>query len=261
MRRSLVTALTVVCLGGGLALAGGSGVAWAQDALTARAERLAALRAEVASTTAELTRVKEDARGRLRSLDTQLAELEGQVRREELRSAQLTDELDRLRASTAARAAGAQALTPAVLDGCGAIRAAIAAGPPFHRNERLAAVDEISTGVSGGLLAADTAAGRLWSVVEDERRLARENGLDRQVVELGSESLLADVAHLGLLAVYFQSPDGRAGLAEKRGDTWTWREVTAPDERRAIASLFTSLRKGLRSGWNVLPNPLPPEGA
>lgn len=236
---------------GGLALVGSA--AWAAD-LSGRAENLARLRAEVEELATEVSLAKEDLRARLRSIDTRIAEAESEIRREEVRLTQLEGDAERTRQLISAQGASADVLGPAVRDGLASMRAVVGTGLPYRTEERLAALDELEAGLDAGTLSAEDAAARLWGLAEDELRLTKENGLDKQVITLDGEELLVRVARLGMVALYFQTEDGRVGKAVRGADgSWSWLTLSGAEEQAQLYDLFDALDKGIRVGWFELP--------
>lgn len=223
------------------------------EALDARAERVAALRAEVAALQDQLQEQREDTAVRLRALDAQQVDLEVQVRREELRLDQLGEALTRQRQSQVDDAGLEAQVKPVVLASLAEVRAQVAAGLPFRVEERLAALDELRVGVEGGELPPTKALGRLWAFVEDEQRLSRENALDRQTIPLDGGEVLAEVARLGMVGMYWRAPDGRVGLVTGADAGWAFEPVTDRAGIVAIETLFDALRKGIRTGFYELP--------
>ncbi len=229
--------------------------AWAQD--SERALRLAALRAEVEALQHDVTMEKQAMARRLLAIDTSRTELEVQIRQEELQLQQLELELDKERAAALTEGAATEALTPAVLAGIAAIRPVVATGMPYRVPERLAALDELETALTGGTLPPHKAASRLWQRIEDELRLGRENGVDRQIIDLDGEEILVDVARLGMVALFFRTADGSVGWVEPTDGGWTWVRTDDRGDRARIAELFDNLEKQIRVGWFEVPNTLP----
>ena len=135
------------------------------------------------------------------------------------------------------------------------MRRTVAEGLPFHLPERLGELDTLSSQLAGGSLTPAAAAARLWAFIEDELRLSRENGLDRQVVEVDGAEVLADVARLGMVALYFRSEGGVMGMVSQNGAAWRWQRLDDRDDQVAIELLFEKLKHGVRTGAFVLPNP------
>lgn len=221
--------------------------------LAERAERLAALRAETQALADALRQAQEQTRARSQGLEAQQLELDLAVQREELRARQLE-------AAAQARLSRAEqdqeleeSLRPVVLDGLTDLRRHLEAGLPYRLEERLAALQELVDAVGRGDLLPSRALGRWWAQVEDERRIARENAVDRQVILLDGAEHLADVARLGGVALYWRLNDGRVGVYQRQGPTWVAQPIEGRTEVRAVEALFENLKKGLRTGWWVLP--------
>ena len=223
--------------------------------IEAQAERLATLRAEVEALSSEVELEKEDLRGRLRALEAQQVDLEVQIRREELRLERLLAEEEKQR-QVLESAASRDDLSPAVRAGITQLRAVVSAGLPFKASERLGALAELEQKLSDGSLSAEQAATRLWAFAEDERRLTRENALDRQVIPLEGEEVLVDVARVGMVALYFHTPSGAYGQARREGDGWRWVLLTSEADAAQAEALFDALARGIRVGWFSLPQPL-----
>lgn len=231
------------------------GPADAADPAETRAAELARLRREVETLSADVAQRKEDLRGRLKAIEAQSLEIEVQIRREELRLAQLDGEAQARKTELATHAEQSAHLLPALKQSIAAIRGAVEAGLPYHLPERLAELDGLEEKLDAGTLSPEQATARLWSLAEDELRLARENGLDRQVIPLTSGEVLADVARLGMAALYFRTDGGLVGVAVREGDAWSWRVLDSRDDQVAVEGLFDKMKHGVRTGAFELPNP------
>lgn len=223
---------------------------------TAQAERLAALRSEVEVLNDAVQADKDELRGELRALEAQKVDLEVQLRRQELRLERLLDEEASLRAKIREGGDGGSELTEAVQRGLADLRSLVEAGLPFKREERRSALDDLERQLDESALPVEQVAARLWAFAEDERRLRRENVLDRQLAVIDGEETLVDVARLGMIAMYWRSPDGRIGQVRRTGDAWEWSVLRDPGDRRQVDSLFAALERGIRTGWFPLPDPL-----
>lgn len=231
----------------------------AADDITERAGRLADLRAEVETLSQDLERAEAEQRSQQRALAQGRAELDAQIRREELRLAQIASKLAEQRDALAAQGTD-EVLAAAVRASAAELKARIGAGLPFRVQERAAEVDRLVEQLDSGLLRPERAVARLWALVEDELRLAREVGLQRQPIALEDGERLVEVAHVGLVAAYFRTEDGELGVAKRDGPTWTWTVLDDTGERALLTSLFDDLRKGVREGWFELPGQLPQGG-
>ncbi|AKS42233.1 DUF3450 family protein [Wenzhouxiangella marina] len=226
----------------------------AQDSLDNLAAELVRMRGEVEQLNAELTSLSEQHRAEMNALAAQKGDLEATRRREDLRIRQLEQDLADNRERAAQAGLAGEALVPIAEDIISSLQAAIEQGLPFKTDDRLNALAEIQAQLESGAQAPPRIINRLWSFYEDELRLTRENGLYSQVIPLGGERVLADVAKLGTVAMYFQTRDGRMGQVARAGEGWTFVELESGEDRNQIETLFDSLKKQIRSGYFTLPN-------
>lgn len=223
--------------------------------LEAQAERLAALRADVETISSELELEKDELTGRLRAIEAQKVDLEVQIRREDMRMERLIAE-EISQQALLEEAEGADMLTPVVEEGIQTYRDHIRLGLPFKHSARLDALADLESRLQERTLTTEQVAARLWAFAEDERRLSRENTLDRQVIELEDGEVLVDVARLGMVAMYYRTPEGAYGQATRQGDGWTWEAIGDSGEIEQLAGLFDALSRGIHVGWFTLPRPL-----
>lgn len=222
--------------------------------LEALAEELVRIRGEVESLNADLNRKQEQHRNEMSSLAAQKGDLEATLRREQLRVDQLQEDLERNRERAEQAGIAGESLVPVAEDAIASLRSHIETSLPFKPQERLAALDEIQTRLETGALAPPRAINRLWGFYEDELRLTRENGLYSQVITLNGEQVLADVARLGTVAMYFKTRDGEVGQARRSGDDWQFARLDDRASVQRIDALFESLQKQIRTGFFEVPN-------
>lgn len=224
------------------------------ESLDNLAEELVRLRGEVESLNTELNSLSEQHRAEMNALAAQKGDLEATARREDLRIRQLEQDLadNRERASQAGLAG--EALIPVAQSVISSLEASIQAGLPFKIEERLNALNEIRSQLESGAQAPPRIINRLWGFYEDELRLTRDNGLYSQIIPLGGDRVLADIAKLGTIAMYFQTRDGRIGQVVRQGENWRFELLESGPARNQVTTLFDSLQKQIRSGYFELPN-------
>ena len=125
-----------------------------------------------------------------------------------------------------------------------------------HVSERTAELAEIRKQLAQDVLTPHKAAKRLWTFYEDEIRLAEENGVYQQTVTVAGEEKLADVARLGMMMLFFKTPDGDYGRALKEHGEWMYKVYRDEADRDQVKELFASFRKQVRTGFFTLPNAL-----
>ncbi|BCX82555.1 hypothetical protein MIT9_P2141 [Methylomarinovum caldicuralii] len=228
---------------------------WAAD-LDRLAERLAKLRAEVDRLQQQIEQTKSEHHQQMDALGAQLAQLEAEKRRQQLTVAKLQHELESALAKIPTNRVEDETLKPVLEQGIAALKDYIRTGLPFKTEDRLQAVAKLEGQLQSGSVPAKKLANRLWALFEDELHLTRENGLYQQIVPIDGDSALVDVAKLGMVMLYFQTPDGRYGLARRQQDGgWRFETLSGGDDQARIAKLMDSLRKQIRQGYFELPNP------
>src|SRR6056297_1078268 len=226
----------------------------AQDSLDALAEELVSLRGQVESLNTELNRMQEQHRAEMNSLAAQKGDLEATRRREELRIRQLEQDMAQNRERARQAGVAGEALIPVAYEIVDGMEARIRDGFPFKTEDRLTALAEIRSQIESGAIDPPRAVNRLWRLYEDELRITRDNGLYSQVIPLGGDRVLADIAKIGAVAIYFQTRDGRSGFVTRAGDDWNFTVAEGGADREQINQLFDSLKKQIRTGYFTLPN-------
>lgn len=238
-----------------IVVVGTAGVAHAD--YSTQAAELARLRSEVETLDQQIDDEREETRARLRALAQQKASLEGEVAREELRVEQLEQAIEKVQAQVREAGEMQRSMKPAVLEAIGRVKEAVRSGLPFRIDERVADLESLEKELSEDVILPAVALSRLWNRVEDELRLTRENGLYQQVVTVDGEEVLADVARVGMVMLFFRTPDQRFGRAVRTGDDWAYHLYSTEEDRRRCEALFDALEKRVRVGFFELPNALP----
>jgi hypothetical protein len=225
--------------------------AFAQE--TDQARRLAELRADVERLAGEIDQTREDARGEIRSLELQKTDLEARIRSEEVRAQELQRLLEKQREVIQFDQAAGAALVPVLLDGLAKVKASIEAGLPYRVDDRLAEVTKLEQQLQAGTLTPQRASNRVWQLVEDELRLARENVMDKTNIVLEGKEMLVEVGRVGMLMMFFRTQDGRVGAV--RGGPGAWRyEVLSGAAATQADAYIEALGKQIRVGYFDLPN-------
>ncbi len=237
----------------GLACLFGGSPATAQSQADALSEGLIRLRAEVEQLNSELELLREEQRSSLGSLNAQRAELEAGLNRQQLAAREVRAKLDAAQAEASEAGVEGEELKPLLETALRGLQAHVRAGLPFKTEERLAELDAFWAQVENGTLPPMRAVNRLWAFFEDEIRLTRDNGLYSQTIALGDERVLAEVAKVGSLALYYRTQDGRVGRAERTGESWRFAALSDAADIARIDALFDAYRKQIRQGFFELP--------
>ena len=216
---------------------------------------LAELRLKVTVLEAELKEELLRFQTRVRSLETQRSDLELQIRRDSTQIEHIQSQIEEMSSLLSPTEQEAE-LEQSILQTAAQLKASILDSLPYRHEERIQSIEEIEQKMNSKELSPGQAAVRLWNVLEDEKRLNRENILDKDTIVLDGKAILVQLARLGMMAEYFQGSDGRIGFAQRNGSQWSWVEITDSTQKEAVQQLFSTLQKGVRSGTYVLPNAL-----
>lgn len=223
------------------------------------AKQLARLRAEVDRLASEIDGEKQDQRLRLRTLETQKADVEIELQREKLRLKQIRESIDKYKARIKAASEAQSSLKAPVEKALSAVRSSAQSGLPYRVEDRVSEVDKIERQLKESLIEPAAALARVWAHIEDELRLCRESALDRQIIDLDGKEELVDVIKIGMVMLYFRTGDGRFGWAVREGATeWSYRTVdaTSKKELEQMELFFDTFDKKIRTGYHVIPSAL-----
>jgi len=224
------------------------------DDVADRAEELAALRTEVQRLTEALELEQEAVRRDLQHAELRKVELSSSIRSEQRRLDELERAVEQAKALIEGAGTDASALTLVLGETLRDLKGRVAGGLPYRVDERIGSIESLQDRIAQGELDPRKAASRVWQLLEDEMRLNRENGMDRQVVMFGGEETFVDVARVGMVALYFRTHDGRYGQAIPAADGWTYQLATA-DQHASLEAFFDALERQIRVGWFTLPTP------
>jgi hypothetical protein len=226
------------------------------------AQRLSTLRGDVEALSAKLSSLTADNRDELRSLARQKADLELELKKEDVRVAKLQAAVAQKRAAIQEDKGRDAEITPLFVRNVEQVRKHVAASLPFRTEERLGELDKLEEQLRTGLLSPPRALSRLWTFVEDEFRLTRENGLYQQTVNVEGQEHLADVVRIGSVALFFKTSDGSVGHAVRSEDgRYKYEVVSDAEGKKQVLTLFDNFRKQIRAGYFELPNALALSGS
>lgn len=228
-----------------------------KDAL---AERLVALRSEVEALSADLVLQRTQAKEDLRLHAEQRRDLESERSKEELRLARLLDATARLQSEQSERTVATKDLRPQIESSAAALSAYVAQSLPYKREDRAAAIQTLLSDLDEGRVSAAGAAPRLYTLIQDEKRLTEDSERVRETLDVGGERLLVDAVRLGMVTLFFRTDDGRVGRVW-RGDTaspWKVELLPSAEDKARINTLLDAFGKQIRTGWFDLPLALPP---
>jgi len=219
-------------------------------------ESIMKLRADVETLYTKIDENKENYRTQMQSLAMQIADSEAQINRINT-SIKLADvELQKTQMEIADRSNASVELRPLLESAFTMLETSIREGLPFMVQERLAALEKIKTDLAENLITEERAVALLWASYDDSIRLTSEIGLFKQKVTIDGQDVLANVAKIGSVMLFFQTLDSRVGYVTKDRDRYMYKTVQDPDQKKSILVLFDALRKQIRTGYFSIPNAL-----
>ncbi|MCB1934543.1 MAG: DUF3450 family protein [Nitrosomonas sp.] len=220
------------------------------------AKSLAKIRGEVETLQTQLDIEKEKHANQITALSSQLADLSVEERRQKTTIEKLEQTLEQLsQVSRQAEQSGEQ-LKPILLKALARYKHYVLNGFPFRIEDRIKAIETLEDNIAKELVDPNRAVNQAWALIEDEIRLSKENGLYQQTISLDGEKILADIAKIGTIFLFFQTRDNRAGMATRADGGWRFETVSTGGDTERIAKLFDALKKQIRQGYFELPNPL-----
>lgn len=224
-------------------------------------QNLIKLRGQVEDLQAELQIMKAEHSQSMSYLNTRKTELEANLDRKQLQIKQSQAEVVKLQSQIQSLGADSEQMIPEVMALANQIKSTITAGIPFKVVERMSVIEGIERDLEGRKVTSQHAINRLWAFLEDEMRLARENAIYSQTIELNGEQVLVDVAKLGTVLMYFKTRDDVYGQAVRQGANWQFEVFSNAQDTEAVATLFDSLKKQIRQGLFNLPLTISAQGS
>lgn len=234
------------------------------DAVANSMEELAGalvkLRVEIDGLTDEIETTKRMSRERRRAFESQKAQLEAELQREQVRHAQLSESKDRKKLKIDTAKTSEAALVPVFDKAANQLESYIRQGIPFRVQDRLKEVKTLRQRLSDGVMTPGMALSRLWSLVEDEQRMSRDTGLFRDTIEVNGQATMVDVIRMGNVGLYFRSGDNRVGRIVRRKNKWITEFIIDGQGQERVLHLFELFKKQIRVGFFDLPSILPEDG-
>lgn len=214
------------------------------------------LRADVESLYTQIDENKEAYKAQMKSLALQNADTDAQINRKttSIKLAEL--ELQKVKLKIANTSTKSFELKPLINDIYNKLEKSIKNGLPFKVEQRLNTIKKIQNDLTENTITQERALALLWASYDDNIRLTKEIGLFKQHIQLEDKKILARVAKLGSVMLYFQAPDKRVGYAVKENNSYSYKVVNNEDDIKQINSLFDALHKQIRTGYFTIPNTL-----
>ena len=218
------------------------------------AESLMKLRAEVEQLDSTISDEKGNYKASMNSLLRQKDDLESVIAREDLKIKQINQELSKVAKEIKEATKNSQGLKPILLDALNVLEENIKNSLPFKTKERLADIAKIKEQIQNDLVTPQKGLALTWNAYGDAIRMTKENGLFKQTITLGNSEILAEVARVGSMMMYFKTPKNIVGYVTKDSKGWYYKEVISKTEQEQVLNLFDAFKKHIRSGYFTLPN-------
>ena len=247
---ALVAALLVSTTAGG------------KTGLEQKAAELAKLRSDLDLLEADLRAERTRGQSALRTLETRRSSLSMQLDAERVRSRTARKKLEQMQSQLEERKGRSQVFLPVVEAAADKLSAVVREGLPFHRDERLAAIEEIRIKARTGRIDPETAGSRLWQLIEDEVRLTGEIARTKVPISLDGKDAsrrLVDVVRIGMVAMFVRHEPGRFSRLVRREGAWQQEPIQDVRTIDQLEALFDAVSKQVLQGDYSLPLP-PVEG-
>lgn len=219
-------------------------------------ESIMKLRGEVESLYTQIDENKDYYKAQMKSLSMQSADSEAQINRQRTSIKLAESELQKIQTKIANTSSDSVELKPLISDAVTKLQTTINEGIPFKVEERTASLQKILTQLEAGEITQERALAMLWASYDDTLRLTKEIGLFKQQIQIKDKKLLAKVAKIGSVMMYFQAPDESVGYVTKTASKYEYKVVTDPEDIKKITALFDALQKQIRTAYFTLPNAL-----
>ena len=217
------------------------------------AANLVEKRSQVDTLSTELEIEKSELQNQMAALRSQRTDLSRQLKAEETKLSESKRALEQVQQEIKKNKVPLGELKPVLLEMASQLQTYIKSGLPFQQEQRVNEIAHIVEMLKTEKISPEKAVSKLWSLLESEFRLSRENGMYQQTIEVSGEKHLAQVVKLGMTMMYFKISESQVGLAQKNGDNWSYAMKTRPNEIEKINYLFDIFTKKIRTGYFEIP--------
>ncbi len=225
------------------------------------AKSIIKLRGDVESLYTDIKENKERYSAHMKSLSMQITDSQAQINRKTTSIKLAESELEKIKSKIKETSNSNKEIKPLVLNALALLEKSIKEGIPFMVEQRVAELKKIKSDLDNSLITNEKALALTWAAYDDAIRVTKEIGLFKQNIELQGKKVLAKVAKLGSIALFFTTPTDEVGFVVKNNNTYSYKVITDPKDRKKIITLFDALQKQIRTGFFELPNALVLQGS
>lgn len=230
-----------------------SGSVFADAELEKLAKELVQKRTQVDEISTALDFRKTELESLQSSSEIQAAELQRLIKGEETRLGQLAQEIKIIDKKLRESEVPGEKIKPILYACLDSLEKEIAAGMPFKKDARLNEVKDIREMLLNNKLVSEKGLSKVWSMLESEFRLSRENGLYRQDIEMDGTMYQADIVKIGMKKMFFKVSEEKVGQVLKKGDSYEYVYASKREDIQNLNILFENFQKKIRTGYFVLP--------
>jgi hypothetical protein len=212
------------------------------------------LRGDVESLYTQIDENKEAYKAQMKSLALQSADTDAQINRKSTSIKLAELELQKVKLKIANTSTESFELKPLINEVYTKLERSIKEGIPFKIEQRLSAIKKIQNDLDENTITQERALALLWASYDDNIRLTKEIGLFKQHITLENNKILAKVAKLGSVMMFFEAPDSRVGYVTKADGSYSYKVVNNEEDVKQIKTLFDALHKQIRTGYFTIPN-------
>lgn len=224
-------------------------------------ESIIKLRSDVQNLYTTAKENKQSYHAQMKSLSMQITDSEAQINRK-LTSIKLADsELNKIKTKILETSDENADIKPFVLHSLSLLENSIKKGIPFMVEQRVAGLRKIRSDLEAGHITNEKALALTWASYDDTIRVTKEIGLFKQEIMFKEKKVLAKIAKIGSIALFFSTPTNEVGFVQKSGDGYNYKHITDPQDIKKIVALFDALQKHIRTGFFQLPNALVLQGS
>jgi len=223
------------------------------EQLAKMAKDLVSKRSMVDEISTELDIKKSEIKALQSSSEAQMTDLQRLIKTEETRLGKFNQDIDKLEKDLRTQQVPTDKIKPILTSALDKLEKHVSKGIPFKKDDRLAEVQSLRELISNGTLIPEKGLTKVWSMLESEFRLTRENGMYRQNVEKDGKIHLADIVKVGMKKMYFKVSEESLGEVVKEGDEYKYVYAQTKEDKEKLVILFDNFQKKIRSGYFELP--------
>lgn len=219
------------------------------------------LRGDVENLYTDIKENKQRYNSEMKSLSTQITDSQAQINRKTTSIKLANSELEKIKTKIQNTSSKNSDIKPLVLSALDLLETTITSGVPFMVEQRVASLHKIKSDLNEGLITNEKALALTWASYDDTIRVTKEIGLFKQQINFKGKNVLAKIAKIGSVAMFFSTPSNEVGYVTKANNSYDYKHITNPEDIKKIVALFDALQKQIRTGYFELPNALVLQGS